>query len=45
MIKIKNNHILSIGMKIIYADGQCYKSFQHLILNGSKTLANLMKIL
>ena len=26
MIKIKNHYILSIGMWIIYMDGQCQKS-------------------
>ena len=27
-----------------YMGGQCHKSFQHLILNGSKILLNLMDI-
>ena len=44
MLKIKSNHILVIGIGIIYMGGQCHKSFEHLILNGSKILLNLMDI-
>ena len=28
MIKIKNHHVFNIGIEIIYAIGQCGKSFQ-----------------
>ena len=44
MIKTKNCNIWSIGMQIIYIDGQCHKSCLEMTLNGLKIFLNLMKI-
>ena len=37
MIKVKNRHILSIAMWVIYMDGQCHKSC---LLNVFKLIEN-----
>ena len=44
MIKIKSHHFLNIGMQIIFMVGQCRRSLQSIILNGSKILLRLMKV-
>lgn len=41
----KNQYSLSIGMWIIYTDGQCHRSFPKMILSGLKIYLNLVKIL
>ena len=38
--KIKNCHIVNSGMQIIYLVEPCHKSFQLIILSGSKVLLN-----
>ena len=45
MIKIENDHILNIGILIIYMVGQCHRSFQLTNCNGLKILLNVRKIL
>ena len=42
--KIKNHHILSIGIKIIYTDRKYHKSFLEMVLSGLKIHLNLTKI-
>ena len=44
MIKIKNDHILSIGMQITYMDGQCHKTCLAVILSSMKIDLNLLMV-
>ena len=44
MLKIKNHNILSIMIKIIYADGQFDKSGLKIVLKWLKIHLNLMNI-
>ena len=42
--KNQESRYLNIGMQIICMVGKCRKTFPKIILSGSKTLLNLMKI-
>ena len=42
--KNKESSYILYWDELSYMDGQCHKSFQQIILSGSKMLLNLMKI-